>query len=85
MTQHTWILIPVEEPVRQWTPDISMADLFWRSLNLCDTKGSIILKMEQQSLLQCIRMLKLVVKTSHITIQNVRIVGDSKCTVHSYS
>ena len=37
--------------------------------------------MELQSFLQCLKMLRLFIRTSHLTLQPERIVGDSECTV----
>ena len=44
-------------------------------------KGSSVPKMELRSFLQCLRMPRLVLRTSHLTIPHKRIMRDSECTV----
>ena len=67
--------------LRWQTSSRGVSNLVQAKTRLAQKTGTTIPRMELQAFLQCLRVLKLVIKTSHLSLHHMRIVGDSECTV----
>ena len=67
--------------LRWQTTSVKMSNLVLAKTRVAPKKGTYVSRMEIQSFIQCLRMLRLTVCTSHLAMQQVRIVGYSQCTV----